>query len=945
MTQSPPGENWSPSVNRALQWAEACGSLNGSAQVSDTEVFLGVLLAHPDQNGEMRTLLSHFGLTGRDLLPDGYPAITVDTLRRAAATVSQVSADRWDDDVEVIVRKAGSLSGGAPQLAHLMGALLEHPTPWRRRLETALSWSGVQIDELSTGFRDILPDLDAEAPDKADVLELRGGARGTAGQQIAAWLVRQFPHQPTSLATFASDAIAPQSDFVGVSAEADAFAYLVASRALVPPLAIGLFGNWGSGKSFLMAKIRRRVAQLTALASNSDAPDVSVWGSVTPIEFNAWQYVETDLWAALLHHIFEKLSPQALEQLADLDDHKKRVNKKLTEGAQVVKAKELAVSAAVGTAATEAEAVSRAERELREKANHAEQLRDSLISQRLEARAPAVLADRVIASGASILGADVEQAVGARASFAASHASPWWQTRFWTKTRLVLIGIAVVAVPLLALLVQYLTSSSVAAAATMLSLLGACLAGGLRALAGFAEERRLEFEEVQQQVDATLAEAVSSAEADLEAAKEKLATSEDELAESRRALEQARDAQADLHRQRDELTPGSYYETFLAGRSSSDEYRKRLTLVTTVQGDLEQLSRLSKQYNDSATGTEKDGPPNRIVLYIDDLDRCPPRRVVEVLEAVHLLLAFPLFVVVVAVDTRWLESSLSEALPALAPEEGEDKPSPQDYVEKIFQIPFWIESIDDGARQRLLRGLLLPSVVARSAGETVGNGRSVMVGKREEELVSTMLTVSGHSLDLDARQLAFSQDELAFIETLAPLVRGTPRQVKRFVNICHLLLSMAPPLSAAGSQPTARMAACFLAAVHEASPRFAERLVQEAASADPASPCTLKAALASLGPEEFAAERARLQAWMTAYDATRADDAFDSTKMAVITQRWNMVRRLRFGTSGEVARPFSTTSSTTSVGSASVNAGSGPGDDGWPAGAAELGGAGVARHP
>jgi KAP family P-loop domain len=49
---------------------------------------------------------------------------------------------------------------------------------------------------------------------------------------------------------------------------------------------------------------------------------------------------------------------------------------------------------------------------------------------------------------------------------------------------------------------------------------------------------------------------------------------------------------------------------------------------------------------------------DRFVLYIDDLDRCPPRRVVEMLDAIHLLLAVPLFVVVVAVDPRWLLRSL-----------------------------------------------------------------------------------------------------------------------------------------------------------------------------------------------------------------------------------------------------------------------------------------------
>jgi hypothetical protein len=53
-------------------------------------------------------------------------------------------------------------------------------------------------------------------------------------------------------------------------------------------------------------------------------------------------------------------------------------------------------------------------------------------------------------------------------------------------------------------------------------------------------------------------------------------------------------------------------------------------------------------------GTRQDASRalNRIVLFIDDLDRCDPDRVVKVLEAVYLLLAVKLFVVVVGVDAR-----------------------------------------------------------------------------------------------------------------------------------------------------------------------------------------------------------------------------------------------------------------------------------------------------
>ena len=59
------------------------------------------------------------------------------------------------------------------------------------------------------------------------------------------------------------------------------------------------------------------------------------------------------------------------------------------------------------------------------------------------------------------------------------------------------------------------------------------------------------------------------------------------------------------------------------------------------------------EYREISEEFEK--PLERIILYIDDLDRCPEERVVEVLEAVNLLMAFPLFIVIVGVDPRWVK--------------------------------------------------------------------------------------------------------------------------------------------------------------------------------------------------------------------------------------------------------------------------------------------------
>ena len=83
--------------------------------------------------------------------------------------------------------------------------------------------------------------------------------------------------------------------------------------------------------------------------------------------------------------------------------------------------------------------------------------------------------------------------------------------------------------------------------------------------------------------------------------------------------------------------------------------------------------------------------PDRVVLYIDDLDRCTEEQEYNVLQAIHLLQAFPLFVVVVGVDVAWVERAL-----AMTTEQGGVDASlsrrqiAARYLEKSFQIAFWL---------------------------------------------------------------------------------------------------------------------------------------------------------------------------------------------------------------------------------------------------------------
>lgn len=277
---------------------------------------------------------------------------------------------------------------------------------------------------------------------------------------------------------------------------------------------------------------------------------------------------------------------------------------------------------------------------------------------------------------------------------------------------------------------------------------------------------------------------------------------------------------------------------FLKERGEGDDYRKHQGLLGQVRVDLD---RLAADLVDARRQWERDGragppPLERIVLYIDDLDRCPPRQVVEVLEAVHLLLALDLFVVVVAVDARWLIRSLEYHHYELFKGGTEENlATPIDYLDKIFQIPFTLLTPTPGATGGFLRSLLprpLPQPAsasrapssrpdapadpetagdARADGSEAGTGNANGalqndaerdVAERDEAipgpttgggLAGTLAalrvpvtTAEAAAVELRPLGLQVSYAEVEFMARLGELL-PTPRVAKRLVNLYRLV--------------------------------------------------------------------------------------------------------------------------------------------------------------
>jgi hypothetical protein len=227
-----------------------------------------------------------------------------------------------------------------------------------------------------------------------------------------------------------------------------------------------------------------------------------------------------------------------------------------------------------------------------------------------------------------------------------------------------------------------------------------------------------------------------------------------------------------------------------------------------------------------ANGAPEDGDNRRrverIVLFIDDLDRCPSEKVMEVLQAVHLLLAYPLFVVVVGVDPRWLLHSLGSTYSAFQADGKRFSANPdswtttpQNYLEKIFQIPFNLRPMTEKGYGKLIQRLFSLGETSEPKGPISGPGASAptpeksgqageVVEKSSEKAPISPAPSPGPDpvppvddgrqipteeepdFEVEEESLVIKPWEEKFAEDLFPLI-PTPRAAKRFSNTYRIL--------------------------------------------------------------------------------------------------------------------------------------------------------------
>ena len=857
----------SVSSKQALRWSAAIARFRADragrpvdhAEADEFDLLVGLMLSHPGDS-EPRQLLAHVGASAADVLPPDYPVPGKD-LERYSAEVPPDRPPQLTDPADQAIHIAAELRGGDDlvELRALFGGLL------------------YGSNRVANAFRDLLAKVGlSEAVDS-----YREYIAGKSSGDYTAFLAEFHPFrpEPVEIPDYKADRVAIGDDLVDIRAEVDAFAYLLASRSLKPPLAVGLFGDWGSGKTYFMESVRDRIAQLVESKEVLETPQEALpfWKQIVQIHFNAWHYVGGDLWASLVEHVFSELRATRDEddsKLVQRQEHwLEQIEARRRQRTDVIgqiKEKKKAQDAAQ----TELQCVEERKQNEEERLEQARQeaVADLMLSASKDEAAEALsdFADRATDGSASQTIAAIGDArVQLQRGTVAFGAYPWDRR----KTLAALA--ALLAVPVLVFVLAQLGSIPVTAQvfAGVSAALGIAT-GALRVVTSWAKKRLDALEQAEAAVKADVENQRKALNAEVQAAAKSIAdaTAEiEELSAQDRVLEREI---AELEVRAKSVTSRQILGEFVAERVGSSDYRKLLGTTALIQRDFEELSRLIDEQNKEFVKTDKgDKPPdpetlNRIILYIDDLDRCEPERVIQVLQAVHLLLAFPLFVVVVAVDSRWLANSLADHYPSLAtpvksgttpsPDGDEaDQATPSDYLEKIFQVPFWIEPLGDAARRSLVRGLLqgnLTPTVARDGPN--GDVEPLAFSNDSDTMVRAMFGRT-RAVRLQTAALSVTPDELDFLDKLTPLLGDTPRSIKRFVNVYQLLCALPVPHNV--GSPLYEKAVGFLLALTDGLPGLYVALHRELEKETPGA--TLASAVDIVRPTMPDEEMARYDDW------------------------------------------------------------------------------------
>ncbi len=146
--------------------------------------------------------------------------------------------------------------------------------------------------------------------------------------------------------------------------------------------------------------------------------------------------------------------------------------------------------------------------------------------------------------------------------------------------------------------------------------------------------------------------------------------------------------------------------------SKLPDYASRLDPIHRILKDIKTITKVYRKGYMTST-------VDRFVVFIDDIDRCEPDKIMETLEAIKHLLDLKRFVFVIAMDTRVVRFAIGEHYKFMCKTAKEREEMGRFYLEKMIQVPFHLPALSAEKRIQLNQSIVGKHLVDESLETTL----------------------------------------------------------------------------------------------------------------------------------------------------------------------------------------------------------------------------------
>lgn len=191
-----------------------------------------------------------------------------------------------------------------------------------------------------------------------------------------------------------------------------------------------------------------------------------------------------------------------------------------------------------------------------------------------------------------------------------------------------------------------------------------------------------------------------------------------------------------------------------------------------------------KNFHDEFEKILKETNIKHLVVFIDELDRCSPETILDIIEAMRLFLFAKGTSFVIGADQRLIEYAIKTKYKEVI---GNNLDIGREYMEKVIQYPVNIPALDKNEVEQYISCLLLEKDLDKD--EFAEILQTIKGLKPLERFDYEYLNLKKAELANKCKKSLYLSGQISSV--LAKQINGNPRQCKRFLNTLFMRLDMA----------------------------------------------------------------------------------------------------------------------------------------------------------